>query len=163
MVETGKICPRIREAENQYTRAGRDRLFKDRESIYWPSLSRRGVRSLGGALDWARCTAVFEDFTRADCPIPRQIPVPEIIRVRDLYLRARRHAGGEKMTLQKRGGESEETEDLTVPLRVEAPESSTPRTSGRKRQGKAITSIPKKSKVTTSAPLVARVAEVETY
>lgn len=63
--------------------------------------------------------------------------------------------GGEKMTLRKRGGESEETEDLTVTIQVEAPESSTPRTSKRKRRGgKAITSTPKKSKVITSVALV---------
>lgn len=34
VVETGKICPGIREAESQYTRAGRDRLFEDKEAIY---------------------------------------------------------------------------------------------------------------------------------
>lgn len=135
VVETGKVCSGMREAKNQYTRAGRDRLFEDRESMYWPSLSRGGVRSLGGIRHWSRCTALFKDFVRPDSPIPGQVPVPDIIRVRDLYLRARRHTGGEKMALRKRGAEGEESEDLSVPLRVEAPESAAPLRTRRKGQG----------------------------
>lgn len=129
MVETRNICASLREAKSQYTRAGRDRMIENRDFIHWPSLSRRGVRSPGGVRHWARCTTIFREFTRSDTPIPRQVLVPDIVRVRDLYLRARRHTGEDKMSLRKLSAEDEETLDLSVPIRVEAPESSTAHTS----------------------------------
>lgn len=95
VVETGKVYSSMREAENQYTRAGRDRLFEDRESMYWPSLSRRGVRSLGGIRHWSRFMALFKDFVRPDSPIPRQVPVPDIISVRSLLKGQETHRRGE--------------------------------------------------------------------
>lgn len=71
MTETGKVCAGLRDAENQFTRAGRDRLFENFSEVYWPSLARRGVRSPGGVLHWARCTEMFQEFIRPDSPIPR--------------------------------------------------------------------------------------------
>lgn len=68
------------------------------------------------------------------------------------------------MALRKRGAEGEESEDLSVPLRVEAPESAAPRRTGRKRQGvKTKAPAPKKSKASSSATPATRVVEVKSF
>lgn len=105
---------------------------------------------------------MFQEFVRPDSPIPRQVPMPDFIRVRDLYLRVSRHAGGEKMTLGSRSAEGE-TSDLPVPLRMEAPESSTPMPAGRKRRlTKSSTTKPKISKGSSSTMPATRVVEETT-
>lgn len=38
-VPTRKVCAGLQDAENQYTRAGRDHQFENFASIYWPSLA----------------------------------------------------------------------------------------------------------------------------
>lgn len=155
MTETGKVCVGLRDAENQFTRAGRDRLFENYSKVYWPSLTRRESDR-----HWARCTELFKEFVHPNNPIPRQVPVPDLIRVRDLYLCESRHVGGEKMTMGSRNAE-DETSDSPVPLRVEEPESSTPVPAKRKRKlTKPSASKPKKSKGSSSTTLTARVVEI---
>lgn len=105
---------------------------------------------------------MFQEFTRPDSPIPRQVHVPDLIRVRDLYLRAVRHMGGEKMTMGSRGAE-DEASDSPVPLQVEAPESSIPVPEKWKRKlPKPSSSKPKKSKGSSSTTHSARVVEEAT-
>lgn len=94
MVETGNVCVDIPEAEDQYTWVGWDGLLSRYASIYWPSLFKQEVRSPGGVLHWARCTEAFEDFTRPNSKIPRQVTLLIDIYVRDHYLRANRSLGG---------------------------------------------------------------------
>lgn len=116
MIETGKVCTGLLDDENQYTQAGREKYSIEKYYVvYWPSLRRKGVRSPGGVLHWARCTELFQELVRPDSPIPRQVPVPDLIRVRDLYLRVSRNTSGEKMTMGLRSAEAE-TSDSPVPL-----------------------------------------------
>lgn len=78
VVETGNICPGLREAEYQYTRVGRDTLLSGYTSVYWPGLLRRGcvlrAAHFTGPGAWPRLrtswvrTAMFP--VRSPCPCP---------------------------------------------------------------------------------------------
>lgn len=97
---------------------------------------------------------VFEEFVRPDSPIPRQVLMPDLIRVRDLYLRACRHAGVEMMILGARNAEGEAS-DSPVPHQVKAPESPTPPPFVRKRRvTRSSTTKPKNPKVLCLAHLL---------
>lgn len=46
------------EAESRFLGDGRDKIFADFSSFYWPSLVKKGSRLPGGALYWMRCRGV---------------------------------------------------------------------------------------------------------
>lgn len=45
-------------------------------SIFWPNLFRRGVRSSGGVLHWARFIEAFREFVSPQSFVPRQLAHP---------------------------------------------------------------------------------------
>lgn len=72
----------------------RNALFGDFELIFWPSKSREGDPSVGGALYWLRCLKAFTQFIVPNSVDPTIFAPVVLIPVRDPFLRATKDFGG---------------------------------------------------------------------
>lgn len=101
VVVLGESCLGVWDAEGRFTMSGRDMVLAGWSSIFWPSLSREGALSPGGALYWLRCLEGFIQFVAPDSPDPVLFAPVVLIPARDPYLRASKDFGGSTLQAAK--------------------------------------------------------------
>lgn len=101
LVVLGESCLGIWEAEGRYTNTEREALLADWDSIFWPSISREGVLSVGGALYWLRCLKAFDQFTTPNSPDSLLLAPVVLIPARDPYLRVNEEFDGSNLLMEE--------------------------------------------------------------
>lgn len=168
------------EAEGRFTWSGRDSVLAEWDSIFWPSLSREGALSPGGALYWLRCLESFAQFVAPDSLDPVLFASVVLIPTRDPYLRANKEFEGSTLQTAKARKQLEDTPVPQAPSQLQlshSAESTAPRSSSaakgkgfaipapenpkkRKKSAKASMVEPKKKKLMSSAMPSTPIVEV---